>query len=78
MTRRNDLRRPLPRNIPAFGATTGILLELEDGKATHGRYRRQAPGSYARGKLKAHGDHSTKGQMPVVPAKGHGAAGTQT
>ena len=51
-----------------FGATTGVLWELEDGKArlvaTDGRRL-----ALAEGPATAHGGHSTKGQMPVVPAK---------
>ena len=51
-----------------FGATTGVLWELEDGKArlvaTDGRRL-----ALAEGPATAHGDHSTKGQTPVVPAK---------
>jgi DNA polymerase-3 subunit beta len=51
-----------------FGATTGVLVELEDGKATMVATdgRRLA---LAHGPADVHGDHSTKGQMPVVPAK---------
>ena len=51
-----------------FGATTGILVELEEGKATmvatDGRRLALAIGA-----AEVHGNHSTKGQMPVVPAK---------
>jgi DNA polymerase III subunit beta len=51
-----------------FSATTGILLELDGDQAklvgTDGRRL-----ALAQGPAKAHGDHSTKGQMPVVPAK---------
>jgi DNA polymerase III subunit beta len=51
-----------------FSATTGILLELDGDLAklvgTDGRRL-----ALAQGPAKAHGDHSTKGQMPVVPAK---------
>jgi len=51
-----------------FSATTGLLLELEGDQAklvgTDGRRL-----ALAQGPAKAHGDHSTKGQMPVVPAK---------
>lgn len=51
-----------------FGATTGVLIELEDGKAaliaTDGRRLAKADGE-----ADAHGGHTTKGQMPVVPAK---------
>lgn len=51
-----------------FGATTGILVELDDGKAslvaTDGRRL-----ALAHCEAQAHGGHSTKGQMPVVPAK---------
>ena len=54
-----------------FGATTGILCEFEDGKATlvatDGRRL-----ALAHGHAEAHGGHSTKGQMPVVPAKAFG------
>jgi DNA polymerase III subunit beta len=51
-----------------FSATTGILLEL-DGDLTKlvGTDGRRL--ALAQGPAKAHGDHSTKGQMPVVPAK---------
>ncbi|HYV38053.1 MAG TPA: DNA polymerase III subunit beta [Gemmataceae bacterium] len=51
-----------------FSATTGILVELENDQAklvaTDGRRL-----ALAQGPAKAHGDHSTKGQMPVVPGK---------
>src|SRR5262249_32361652 len=51
-----------------FGATTGILWELEDDKvrlvATDGRRLALMDGLGA-----AHGGHGTKGQTPVVPAK---------
>jgi len=51
-----------------FGATTGVLVEFEDGKAamiaTDGRRL-----ALANGEAKAHGGHTTKGQMPVIPAK---------
>ncbi|HYT93716.1 MAG TPA: DNA polymerase III subunit beta [Gemmataceae bacterium] len=51
-----------------FGATTGVLWELEDGKArlvaTDGRRL-----ALTEGLATAHGGHSTKGQAPVVPAK---------
>jgi DNA polymerase III subunit beta len=51
-----------------FSATTGILLELDNEQAklvgTDGRRL-----ALAQGPAKAHGDHSTKGQMPVVPVK---------
>ncbi len=51
-----------------FGATTGILWELDDEKAsliaTDGRRL-----AMMHGPAKAHGGHSTQGQMPVVPAK---------
>jgi DNA polymerase-3 subunit beta len=51
-----------------FGATTGILVEMEDGSAaliaTDGRRLARASGQ-----AEVHGGHSTKGQMPVVPAK---------
>ncbi len=51
-----------------FGATTGILMELEESKATMVATdgRRLA---LAHGEAHAHGEHSTKGQMPVIPAK---------
>ncbi len=51
-----------------FGATTGILWELEDDKATLVATdgRRLAVMS---GPATAHGGHGTKGQMPVVPSK---------
>src|SRR5262249_32699231 len=51
-----------------FGATTGILWELEDEKATlvGTDGRRLAMMS---GPAQAKGGHSTKGQMPVVPSK---------
>jgi DNA polymerase-3 subunit beta len=51
-----------------FGATTGVLVELEDSKATMVATdgRRLA---LIHGEAEAHGGHSTKGQMPVVPAK---------
>ena len=51
-----------------FSATTGILLELDGDQAklvgTDGRRL-----ALAQGPAKAHSEHSTKGQMPVVPAK---------
>jgi DNA polymerase-3 subunit beta len=51
-----------------FGATTGILWELEDSQATlvatDGRRL-----ALVHGQAKPHGGHSTKGQMPVVPTK---------
>jgi DNA polymerase III subunit beta len=51
-----------------FSATTGVLLELDGEQAklvgTDGRRL-----ALAQGAAKAHGGHSTKGQMPVVPAK---------
>ncbi|MCC6417987.1 MAG: DNA polymerase III subunit beta [Gemmataceae bacterium] len=51
-----------------FGATTGVLWELEEGKvrlvATDGRCL-----ALTEGPATAHGGHSTRGQMPVVPAK---------
>ncbi len=51
-----------------YGATTGILMELEGDKATmvatDGRRLALATGAAG-----VHGEHSTKGRMPVVPAK---------
>src|SRR5580692_6727995 len=51
-----------------FGATTGILWELEDEKAaliaTDGRRLAMMTAT-----AKVMGDHSTKGKQPVVPAK---------
>jgi DNA polymerase-3 subunit beta len=51
-----------------FGATTGILWELEDEKAalvaTDGRRL-----AMMHGPATPHGGHTTTGQMPVVPAK---------
>lgn len=51
-----------------FGATTGILWELEGEQAalvaTDGRRL-----ALAKGAAQAQGGHSTKGQMPVVPTK---------
>ena len=51
-----------------YGATTGVLWELEGDQATlvatDGRRLAKA-----QGKAQAHGGHSTSGQMPVVPAK---------
>jgi DNA polymerase-3 subunit beta len=51
-----------------FGATTGVLWELEDDEATlvatDGRRL-----ALAKGGAQAKGGHSTKGQMPVVPTK---------
>jgi DNA polymerase-3 subunit beta len=51
-----------------FSATTGVLVELEGDQvkmvATDGRRLALAQGSAT-----AHGDHTTKGQMPVLPAK---------
>jgi len=51
-----------------YGATTGVLWELEDGKArlvaTDGRRL-----ALADGEASPHAGHSTKGQMPVVPVK---------
>lgn len=71
-----ELREMIRRTIFAaaaaehsrFGATTGILCEFEDSRialvATDGRRL-----ALAHGHAEAHGGHSTKGQMPVVPAK---------
>ncbi len=54
-----------------YGATTGILWELEGENAcliaTDGRRL-----ALARGQAEVKGDHSTKGMMPVVPAKAMG------
>jgi DNA polymerase III subunit beta len=54
-----------------FSATTGVLLELEGDQAklvgTDGRRL-----ALAQGQAKVHGSHSTKGQMPVIPAKAMG------
>lgn len=51
-----------------FGATTGVLWEMEDDNlslvATDGRRLARVEG-----KATSHGGHTTKGQMPVVPAK---------
>ena len=51
-----------------FGATTGILWELEDDEATlvatDGRRL-----ALIKGAVQSKGGHSTKGQMPVVPTK---------
>ncbi len=51
-----------------FGATTGILWELEDDKgaliATDGRRL-----AMMTGQVKPRGGHTTKGQLPVVPTK---------
>lgn len=51
-----------------FGATTGILMELEGAQitmvATDGRRL-----ALIHGAAESTGDHSTKGQMPVIPAK---------
>jgi DNA polymerase-3 subunit beta len=51
-----------------YGATTGVLWELEDSRArlvaTDGRRLALADGAAT-----AHAGHSTKGQMPVVPVK---------
>ena len=51
-----------------YSATTGILCEFEESQialvATDGRRL-----ALAQGQAQAHGDHSTKGMMPVVPAK---------
>jgi DNA polymerase-3 subunit beta len=51
-----------------FGATTGVLWELEEGKAaliaTDGRRL-----AMMNAEAKPHGGHTTKGQMPVVPTK---------
>jgi DNA polymerase-3 subunit beta len=54
-----------------FSATTGMLLELEGDQAklvgTDGRRL-----ALAQGQATAHGGHTTKGQMPVIPAKAMG------
>jgi len=67
MTRRTIFAAAAAENS-RFGATTGILMELEDGTitmvATDGRRL-----ALAHGEAQPHGQHSTKGQMPVVPAK---------
>src|SRR5438067_1723986 len=51
-----------------FGATTGVLWELEGDSAslvaTDGRRL-----AHMKGAAEPHGEHSTKGTMPVVPAK---------
>ncbi|MCI0737957.1 MAG: DNA polymerase III subunit beta [Gemmataceae bacterium] len=51
-----------------FGATTGVLVELESEDlvlvATDGRRL-----ALARGQTMPHGGHTTKGQMPVMPTK---------
>jgi DNA polymerase-3 subunit beta len=51
-----------------FGATTGVLVELEEDSATFVATdgRRLA---WAKAQAEAHGNHSTKGQMPVIPVK---------
>jgi DNA polymerase III subunit beta len=51
-----------------FGATTGVLVELEGDKATFVATdgRRLA---LCHGEAKAHGGHSTKGQTAVIPVK---------
>src|ERR1043166_5896829 len=70
----NVLREMIKRTIFAaategqvrFGATTGVLWELEDEKAaliaTDGRRLAMMTGP-----TKPHGGHTTKGQLPVVP-----------
>jgi DNA polymerase III subunit beta len=67
MTRRTIFAAATAENS-RFGATTGILMELEDDKATMVATdgRRLA---LARGDAHSHGGHSTKGQMQVIPAK---------
>lgn len=51
-----------------FGATTGVLWELEEDRivlvATDGRRL-----AHTQGQATAQGGHTTKGQMPVVPSK---------
>lgn len=51
-----------------YGATTGVLVELEDEKiilvATDGRRL-----ALTQGPAEPHGDHSTRGATPVVPVK---------
>lgn len=51
-----------------FGATTGVLVELEEDTivlvATDGRRL-----AWCKGQAEAHGGHTTKGQMPVIPVK---------
>ena len=76
MSRKTNRANPLRRTILAaaaseharFGATTGVLWELEDEQArlvaTDGRRL-----ALMHGGTQAKGGHSTKGQMPVVPAK---------
>ena len=55
-----------------FSATTGMLLELEGDQAklvgTDGRRLVLC----AQGQPSSHGGHTTKGQMPVIPAKAMG------
>ncbi len=67
MTRRTIFAAATAENS-RFGATTGILIELEDDKATmvatDGRRLALASGA-----AHSHGGHTTKGQMPVIPAK---------
>jgi DNA polymerase-3 subunit beta len=54
-----------------FSATTGVLLELDGDQAklvgTDGRRL-----ALAQGAATTHGGHTTKGQMPVIPAKAMG------
>ncbi len=65
---RRTIFAPAASEQAKYGATTGLLWELEDDRAalvaTDGRRL-----ALARGPAQAHGDHSTKNQMPVVPAK---------
>jgi DNA polymerase III subunit beta len=67
MTRRTIFAAATAENS-RFGATTGILMELEDDKATmvatDGRRLALASGA-----AHSHGGHTTKGQMQVIPAK---------
>jgi DNA polymerase-3 subunit beta len=65
---RRTIFAPAVADNAKFAAMTGILVELEDEKirlvATDGRRL-----ALVEGGTQAHGEHGTKGQMPVIPAK---------
>jgi DNA polymerase-3 subunit beta len=68
---RKTIFAPAAAEHTRYGATTGILVELEGDHAslvaTDGRRLAQV-----KGPAQAKGGHSTKGQMPVVPTKALG------
>lgn len=65
---RRTMFAPATADNAKFAAMTGILIELDNEKirlvATDGRRL-----ALMEGGTQAHGDHGTKGQMPVIPTK---------